>query len=436
MPVPVNEYLGIDRALFDDSGAFNCILDRDSLLFIDPVLARNSKALGGETISKKILGYFRNVISLLELSKSSQDVFFKRASALLIFKERKGTCLGYSQGTSGRGIGVKGRNQILKTTKEIIDAGIKDPELIELLVLFEEGVGCDLISDMITNIVFDDIVKYTHSVLSKLAPSGSFECMEVSTKYGEFPLPSNPYNGSPIILVPKEVLQTLPVAYSFEDIDWVSTQNSKIRNYLNSLVLTQVLGKRQQKLSKAQVREILLSNKEILREVLDVYRESTGSSYDFDLDPAGEVNWLWRARSVTYPKDLQLASQPSLSEVQKVVNQICSKFKQVVENNKGWIWFYRDDSTPHHESAAQLLFFAVAVCYCDANDIDLSPEVNRGRGPVDFKLSKGQRQKVVVELKLTSNKRLIHGIKTQLPEYLKGREWRTWNISSCSKWRA
>lgn len=72
-------------------------------------------------------------------------------------------------------------------------------------------------------------------------------------------------------------------------------------------------------------------------------------------------------------------------------------------------------STP----AAQLLFYGIADSYCDANDIDLTKEGNNGRGPVDFKLSRGVRDKIVVEVKLTSNPQLIHGIEIQLPIYMK-----------------
>lgn len=64
---------------------------------------------------------------------------------------------------------------------------------------------------------------------------------------------------------------------------------------------------------------------------------------------------------------------------------------------------YDSTGKSKHESAAQLLFYGVADSYCAANNIDLSPESNAGRGPVDFKLSRGSTDKVIVEVKLTSN---------------------------------
>ncbi|MGZ5045580.1 MAG: hypothetical protein ACXV8P_12400 [Methylobacter sp.] len=66
---------------------------------------------------------------------------------------------------------------------------------------------------------------------------------------------------------------------------------------------------------------------------------------------------------------------------------------------------------------AQRLFFAVAYSYCQANNIDLTPEANAGNGPVDFKLSQGFDSKIVVEVKLSTNSRLVHGYETQLEVY-------------------
>jgi len=66
-----------------------------------------------------------------------------------------------------------------------------------------------------------------------------------------------------------------------------------------------------------------------------------------------------------------------------------------------------------------LLFFGIADAYCGANDIDISREVNNGQGPVDFKFSIGYERRMLVEIKLTSNPQLLHGIDKQLPIYMR-----------------
>jgi hypothetical protein len=72
---------------------------------------------------------------------------------------------------------------------------------------------------------------------------------------------------------------------------------------------------------------------------------------------------------------------------------------------------------PRHEHSAQRLFFAVADSYCKANNLDVTPEAETGRGPVDFKFSAGYRTRLVVEVKLSTNSKLVSGYRKQLEIY-------------------
>ena len=64
-----------------------------------------------------------------------------------------------------------------------------------------------------------------------------------------------------------------------------------------------------------------------------------------------------------------------------------AEFRNYVENNAGWKLLWNDNGAPKSEEAAQLLFLGVIKHYRKANNIDISREVNIGRGPVDFKVS-------------------------------------------------
>jgi hypothetical protein len=107
----------------------------------------------------------------------------------------------------------------------------------------------------------------------------------------------------------------------------------------------------------------------------------------------------------------------SFVELKKVVNQILSQFQDQVENKGLWKELWDDKGKPRKEKAAQRLFFTVAYNYCKANNIDLTPEADAGNGPVDFKLSQGFDSKIVVEVKLSTNGRLVYGYKKQLEIY-------------------
>lgn len=52
-----------------------------------------------------------------------------------------------------------------------------------------------------------------------------------------------------------------------------------------------------------------------------------------------------------------------------------------------------------------------------ATSYDVNREVNNGRGPVDFKVSNGKRDKSLVEFKLASNKKLKQNLQNQVDIY-------------------
>jgi glutaredoxin len=59
----------------------------------------------------------------------------------------------------------------------------------------------------------------------------------------------------------------------------------------------------------------------------------------------------------------------------------------------------------------------VAHAYCKANNLDLTPEADTGNGPVDFKVSAGFTGRVLVEIKLSTNGKVVKGYSRQLERY-------------------
>jgi len=87
--------------------------------------------------------------------------------------------------------------------------------------------------------------------------------------------------------------------------------------------------------------------------------------------------------------------------------------KHVIEDNGGWRIFYDDDGEPFkRENDLQILYRLVWF----GTPLDIGREANDGRGPVDFKASKG-RHKTLVEMKLASNTKLEANLKKQVEVY-------------------
>ena len=154
MPVTFSEEFHIPKDVINKTGVFDVILDVDTRVFIDPALLELCTEPEFIDAKDKIETYFSNILTLLRHSKRKHDMYWKKADSLLKFQELSGTCFGYSKnGTCGNAIGSILRGTILSTIKDLISEGETDPVLFELLGVFQEGVGCDRVSDLITFIL-------------------------------------------------------------------------------------------------------------------------------------------------------------------------------------------------------------------------------------------------------------------------------------------
>jgi len=416
MAISFTDKFGLDKKTFQSTGAFDTILNVDSRFFIDPALLEGCTIPEFTGAKAKVEAYFSGIVTLLSLSKDESDGYWKKADKLLKFRELSGTCLGYSKtGTSGNAIGSILRLNILRNIKELIVAGETSPVLFELLGVFQEDIGCDRISDLITFILTEEIKEYTHRIVEAFG----IQNHSIAYKNNKYSACLNPYNGKPILLIPSSILSPLIVAESYMDIDLICFENERVRNVINSYL---DLSGRKKKLSKSQIYK-LMKNIPLFRETLiEAYKNTPYAPYDFHDDPIGEYAWYRIAKEYAqdYPLHLKLPVSPTVSDIYAIAESICIHYKTLVEDNGLWSLFYNDDTKkPKHERAAQLLFYGIADAYCTANDIDISREPNSGRGSVDFKLSRGAKEKVIVEIKLTSNNRLRHGFTEQVPIYMR-----------------
>lgn len=414
MPITFSEQFSVPSSVLENTGVFDVILDVDTRVFIDPALLELCTEPEFVGARSKVEGYFSSIIALLRHSKQSDDMYWRAANRLLTFRELSGTCFGYSQnGTGGNAIGEKLRGSILNTIKELITEGETDPVLFELLGVFQEDIGCDRVSDLITFILRDEILQYTQRVVNLAGIS----TITVHLGQREYLTCRNPYNKKPLLLLPSIILSPLPIADDFDDIDCICQENERVRQDINAYF---DLGRRK-KLHKSQILSLMRSSSSFRSALVTAYKTIPKNAYDFSSDPAGEYVWLAAAREYVSEYPLTLTDLPleTTDDVLSITRVICDRFKNLIEDNGLSKLLYDSTGVPKHESAAQLLFFGIADSYCDANNIDLTKEGNNGRGPVDFKLSRGANDKVVVETKLTSNSQLRHGIEIQLPIYMR-----------------
>jgi len=402
------------------AGAIDVALNCDTNLFVDPCLLADSKnkefaRCARSTYEKR----FSTIVDLLSESQAEGDFAWRNAERLFVFPEAPFTHLGYSGGLHGSGSGAKIRASLMRNSREAIRIGIRDPDLFLVLALLEEGVGADRISDMATRIIQPCFGRFT----SKIADELGVPCKAYRIDGDDYHLPKNPLARSdePVILVPNDIVRDLPTASDWDSVASAARETEEIRARVSAQI-GEIWAVRTRK-DKDQIRRTLLSNRQAFEEFLALLLQSAGEPYDVREDHLGEI----------YPADLrrELLQQMSRdsanlsgrqlnsAEVATVVQQIIYYFRSMIESNGIWELLYDDDRvTPKREKAAQRLFFAVAAAYCEANKLDLSPEADAGCGPVDFKVSQGSLSKVIVEIKKSTNPKLVDAYESQLGAYI------------------
>ena len=202
-------------------------------LFIDPLLLRRWRIPELADVARVIDERLGNILTLLAASNRRGDMAWRNAERLMTFPQVKGLCIGYSsRGMSDSGMGPDLRSRLLATAKVIVDAGIDDPALFELMGLLEEGIGPDRMSDMFAGIALLPIARFSARVFADVGVAGE----DYTVRGEELRLPTNPFNSQPMLLVPMDVLRVLPVAEDWSEVDDVVAHNRALRDQVKAMV--------------------------------------------------------------------------------------------------------------------------------------------------------------------------------------------------------
>ncbi|MHA7876885.1 hypothetical protein [Roseivivax sp.] len=404
-------------------GVLDPTLDVDARLFIDPFLLPHSQHTEFKDCAfAKYEEHFTQIYKLIILSQQEGDKAWKAALRKFQFSESKGmsgTCLGYSKAsTHGHAFGPQKAAQSLRWAKQVIDLGVKDPEMFSSLSLFEDGIGADLISDMIAAITVECIIAFNHRILNELNKTVRITTEEFTLQGHKAMLPRNPFSnhGDPIILLADDILKHLPIMDDPKQIPQVIEGNENLRDRVNEHI-GEVFATKSKK-DKERIKDRAMQNAAAFQSFLDMLKLLEQSKYNVHEDPEGLLVWRDVAESTTAINKLQLTvddSLPRLDRINKVVESILAQFTRLVEKNRLNRVFHFSGK-PRKEAFAQLLFYAISSSYCDAADIGMTAEADAGVGPVDFKFNDGA-DNVLVEIKLSTNSATVTGYEAQLGAY-------------------
>lgn len=416
-----SQYFGIERGL--DDNWFDPILNADTKLFVDPFLIFKENTGAWADAHDVIVKHFDQAFTLIaEGNLNKKSLAYRKALSLLVFLEPKELCLGYTgSGTAGAGSGHGFAQKIGVAIENAIRRGLIHLRHFEELGIFEIGIGADRISDIACTILKERLIEYTQDVAKhhgipldehKIFAS-SFDQDRLRWITGIVQLPTNPANDSPILLVPKRFLRKLPVLNS--DDWWESWENEQLRTDLNYEVMKNV--------NKGKIVATAKTNPGAVRKWIEQKEQEPAEPYDFESDPEGVWKWNRSTKEFVDQHPIHFQEVSSEEEFLNLIRKIIKQFKLFVEEQRGWSLLWDDQKNKEKsEEAVQLLFRGIGEHYCRANNISMDREVNFGRGPVDFKFSRGRKFCAHLEIKKLHNGKFWNGLEDQLPSYMKSDE--------------
>ncbi|MGI2909275.1 hypothetical protein [Tolypothrix sp. VBCCA 56010] len=434
MAIFFSDFFNISPKLIEEYGAFNISLINDLPLFVDPFLLFNSENSTYQQLHKDIIQYMRFLKEMSlsdEINPSLVDAWFK-------FPEVKQNWLGFSiTGNEGHGLGrdfAQALNRNLNSVfRNFGEETITRSSHLEKLCLVREGVGRDNISDFTTNLIKNFLATYTQKfALTHLSPNQikrikinkvKFNYDTRSWTHATFQLPY--INGDYILLTPQDILT--------KDESWINRPELLDR-------FKEIAGGLPNEVLRAQVNEYLLrilpsdpraKKKDIqdaislaidkFPEVIDHYIRVKEEEGDEATSVAEERVAEVKALFVEQLHELVNEYLKPIGFYQNAGNTYAEAkervffLKDVIENKGGHRLFYINDKPLERESDLQILYRL--TWYSTSSDI--SREVNDGRGPVDFKVSRGKADKTLVEFKLAKNSQLEKNLAKQCEIYEK-----------------
>lgn len=437
VPIYFSDVFEIEPKVVDDYGAFNVALVSDLPLFVDPFLLFDSRDDKYKVLHDGIIDYLIFLKErALEGELSKGDV-----SQWLMFKEVKQNWLGFSKvGNGGTGLGNQFADFLSKALRTVFrDFGSETRTAsshLEKLGLLGNGVGRDHLSDFTTNLIKGFLLQYTQDFAVQYlrkefvrrfrVDKVSFDYISRRWRSEYFELPY--FSGDYVLLTPKDMLtreqawiNQADMLSQFTEIQ-VSIPDEDLRQRVDEHFLRQI----DERTKASERKEAALRTISAHPELLDIYirmkeEEAPEAHVQSDLkvkvteaqfiENVRELAAQLRDRLNKAPTESGDASDDALGEARRRV----AFLKHVIENNDGYRVFYVDGKPIKRESDLQTMF---RLTWC-ATAFDVNAEVNNGRGPVDYKISKGKENASLVEFKLASNTSLEKNLRSQVAIYEK-----------------
>lgn len=435
----------ISEETLEAYGAFNISLINDLPLFIDPFLLYGSKKEEYLNLHNSMLTY----LTFLKSKSEQGQITDAEIKSWYKFAEVKQNWLGFSiNGNEGNGLGLT-FGRAMSNNMNIVYSDLNQETItlsshIEKVGLFQLGVGKDNISDFSCNLIKSYLLEYTEKFAKENIAKEKLKLFTVEKVYFDYKLErwmpkkfTLPYfNDDYIILTPKDLLT--------KDENWINSNdlkgdfsgicgsipNDQFRSEINKFYISQLpapvlVGKgnksRYKNPSQKEINIAINNTIQKFPQILNYYikrkEENKEGAKNVSQQKVNEVEAIFKinvkelAAKLKDSKFYDIQPESSYEESMKRV----SYMKDVIENKDGYKLFYYKGEPIKREADLQVIYRLTWY----SSPYDVNREVNNGRGHVDYSISKGAKDKTLVEFKLASNSKLKMNLDNQVEVYEK-----------------
>lgn len=424
------DFFEVAPATLEAYGAFNVSLLNDLPLFVDPFLLFDSEEQRYRGLHDEIIRYvkfLRDVSATGTVSQGLLDHWFR-------FPEVSQNWLGFSRhGNRGSGLGAEFANALHRNLNRVFTnfgaETITRGSHLEKLCLVGSGVGRDHLSDFTANLIKEFLLDYTQTFARQhIRPEFRkvFTVDKVTFDYvtrrwrrahWELPVFLDDY----VLLTPKEILTkdeawiNRPDMLDRFDKICAAVPDSQLRAQVNDYFLRRLSEEPTEK----ERREAAAATAEQFPVVLDYYIQDKEDNADEAHNVSNlrvretEIQFGQNVRELVDGKLLGTAFYEERGDSLEECLRRVHFLRHVIEDQDGWRIFYVAGKPLRREADVQIMY---RLCWY-ATSYDVNREPNNGRGPVDFKVSKGSADKSLAEFKLASNSKLKQNLKHQVEIY-------------------
>ena len=429
-PIYFSEFFGVAPEVIEDYGAFNVSLINDLPLFIDPFLLFDSEDADYNALHEQIITY----VKFLRDASVDPSIDKGLLAHWFRFPEVSQNWLGFSKtGNKGSGLGpdfaATLQRNLHRVFKDFGAETITHGSHLEKLCLLGDGVGRDHLSDFTTNLIKGYLLDYTQRfarehvdprLLKRMAvPKVHFDYATRRWRGGQYDLPA--FAGDFVILTPKAMV-TKDEAWinrgdllsRFHEV-YDAMPDQQLRGQVNDYFLRRLAEDATDK----EFKEAAAATIEQFPEVIDYYireKEETGEEAHVVSTARvreTEIQFVEQIRALVRDHLSATAFYELGDSFEEALRRV-HFLKNVIENKDGYRLFYLTNGQPLKREADLQIMYRLTWY---ASSYDVNREVNNGRGPVDYKVSKGSADGTLVEFKLASNSKLKQNLKHQVEVY-------------------